>query len=98
MPALNVLSSSVDFLSISIRHLSLSLRELKMVQTAMSLDFLWPLDEKDHSLPSNTSLHWPNLEFLTLQQFQPWLPSGKNFRCMGTVYAISQLHLNSLMF
>jgi hypothetical protein len=61
------------------RDLSLSLRELKLVQVPISLDFLWPLDEKDHSLPGNTSLHWPNLEILTLKQFQPWLPSGKNF-------------------
>ncbi|RHZ66426.1 hypothetical protein CDV55_107178 [Aspergillus turcosus] len=76
MPALNVLSSNVDFLSISIRDLSLSLRELTLAQTAMSLDFLWPLDEKDHSLPANSSLHWPNLEILSLYQFQPWLPSG----------------------
>ncbi|GFG10343.1 hypothetical protein IFM5058_04880 [Aspergillus udagawae] len=77
MPALNVLSSSVDFLSISIRDISLSLRELKLVQVSLSLDFLWPLDEKGHSLAGNTSLHWPNLEILTLQQFQPWLPSGE---------------------
>ncbi|RHZ51668.1 F-box protein [Aspergillus thermomutatus] len=51
MPALNVLSSSVDFLSISIRDLSLSLRELTLDQVPLYLDFLWPLDEKDHSLP-----------------------------------------------
>lgn len=68
MPPLNVLSSSVDFLSIGIQELSLSLHELKLVQTAMSLDFLWPLDEKDHSQPANSSLHWPNLEILSLHQ------------------------------
>ncbi|KAF7166127.1 hypothetical protein CNMCM6106_002085 [Aspergillus hiratsukae] len=77
MPPLNVLSSSVDFLSIGIRALSLSLHELQLVQTAMSLDFLWPLDEKDQSLPANSSLHWPNLEILSLHLFQPWLPSGQ---------------------
>ncbi|GFF85148.1 hypothetical protein IFM53868_04389 [Aspergillus udagawae] len=77
MPALNVLSSSIDILSIRIRDLSLSLYELKLVQVPISLDFLWPLDEKDHSLLGNASLHWPNLEILTLKQFQPWLPSGE---------------------
>jgi hypothetical protein len=77
MPALDVLSSSVDMLSISVRDLSQCLRELKLVQVPISLDFLWPLDEKDHSLPANTSLHWPNLESVTLHQVQPWLPSGK---------------------
>ena len=99
MPALYVLSSSIDFLSISIRDISLSLCELKLVQVPLSLDFLWPLDEKGHSLPGNTSLYWPNLEVLTLQQFQPWLPSGKNFPsificCMDIVDAISQLPLS----
>lgn len=81
MPALNVLFSSIDLLSIRIRDLSLSLRELKLVRTPLSLDFLWPLDDKDHSLPGNASLHWPRLEILTLEQFQPWLPSGKRSSC-----------------
>ncbi|KAG2420538.1 hypothetical protein HFD88_000150 [Aspergillus terreus] len=53
------------------------LKERRQVRTPISLDFLWPLDEKDHSLPGNASLHWPRLEILTLEQFQPWLPSGE---------------------
>ncbi|EAU29364.1 predicted protein [Aspergillus terreus NIH2624] len=32
---------------------------------------------QDHSLPGNAFLHWPRLEILTLEQFQPWLPSGE---------------------
>ncbi|GFG13806.1 hypothetical protein IFM5058_06632 [Aspergillus udagawae] len=76
VPALNVLSSSVDILSIGIQELSLSLRELQLGEVPVSLDFLWPLDEEDHSLPANKSLHWPNLEILSLS-FQPFLPSGK---------------------
>ncbi|GFF53464.1 hypothetical protein IFM46972_09792 [Aspergillus udagawae] len=76
VPALNVLSSSVDVLSIRIRELSLSLRELQLGEVPVSLDFLWPLDEEDHSLPANKSLHWPNLEILSLS-FQPFLPSGE---------------------
>ncbi|EAW19664.1 uncharacterized protein NFIA_027380 [Aspergillus fischeri NRRL 181] len=77
MPPLNVLFSSVDTLSIRIRELSLSLGELELLRVPISLDFLWPLDAKDHSLPANASLHWPNLETLNLYQFQPWLPSGE---------------------
>ncbi|PKX90607.1 F-box protein [Aspergillus novofumigatus IBT 16806] len=77
MPPLNVLSSSVDTLSIRIRELSLSLHELTLLQVPISLDFLWPLDAKDHPLPANAPLHWPNLETLNLYQFQPWLPSGE---------------------
>jgi hypothetical protein len=95
VPALNVLSSSVDVLSIRIRELSLSLRELQLGEVPVSLDFLWPLDEEDHSLPANKSLHWPNLEILSLS-FQPFLPSGRNpslkypYVCMDTVGAICQ--------
>ncbi|PYI11038.1 hypothetical protein BO78DRAFT_466690 [Aspergillus sclerotiicarbonarius CBS 121057] len=75
MPALNVLSSETDDLALTIRDLSLGLRVLKLKNTALSLDFLCPVD--DYGQLTMLSLHWAHLETIELHSVPPWLPSGK---------------------
>ncbi|PWY95960.1 hypothetical protein BO94DRAFT_552770 [Aspergillus sclerotioniger CBS 115572] len=64
MPALNVLSSESDNLAMTIRNLSFGLRVLKLRCTALSMDFLCPID--DDGQPTAPSLHWPHLETIEL--------------------------------
>ncbi|KAI2829626.1 hypothetical protein CBS147321_6783 [Aspergillus niger] len=75
MPALNVLSSDTDSLATTMRDLSINLRSLKLHNTALTLDFLCPIDSDGK--PTIPDLHWPHLETIELNYVPCWLPSGK---------------------
>lgn len=76
MPALNVLPpSGMDTLSTNLQDLSFRLRELKVEQTALSLDFLCPLDS-DMKPIGDVSLYWPHLEILNFELVPRFTPSG----------------------
>ncbi|GLA63386.1 hypothetical protein AtubIFM54640_004528 [Aspergillus tubingensis] len=75
LPALNVLSSDTDSLAVTVRDLSINLRTLKLQKTALTLDFLCPID--DFGQPTLPDLHWPHLETIELNDVPRWLPSGK---------------------
>lgn len=74
MPALNVLSSDTDSLATTMRDLSINLRSLKLHNTALTLDFLCPIDSDGK--PNIPDLHWPHLETIELNYVPCWLPSG----------------------
>lgn len=74
LPALNVLSSDTDSLAMTVRDLSINLRTLKLQKTALTLDFLCPID--DFGQPTLPDLHWPHLETIELNDVPRWLPSG----------------------
>ncbi|PYI05509.1 hypothetical protein BO78DRAFT_470505 [Aspergillus sclerotiicarbonarius CBS 121057] len=77
MPAINVLSSETDTLSNNLRDLTFSLRELKLKQTALSLDWLFPLNENCEPVPNTTEYYWPHLETISLYEVPEFLPSGE---------------------
>ncbi|KNG81400.1 hypothetical protein ANOM_010509 [Aspergillus nomiae NRRL 13137] len=77
LPALTVISTETDTFSINLQNLSTVLQELRLDNTSLSPDFLWPLDESGRPLPSDGTLEWPNLRILELNDFPPFLPSGK---------------------
>ncbi|KAF7616231.1 hypothetical protein AFLA_009729 [Aspergillus flavus NRRL3357] len=77
LPALNVLSTETDTFTINLRALSTVLQELKLYNTSLSSDFLWPLDKAGRPLPNSGTLQWPNLTIIELNDVPPFLPSGK---------------------
>lgn len=80
MPALNVLPpSGEDALSTNLQALSFRLRELKVEQTALSLDFLCPLNSDLKPIGDLSSLCWPHLETLNFELVPRSTPSGMFF-------------------
>ncbi|PWY95422.1 hypothetical protein BO94DRAFT_581754 [Aspergillus sclerotioniger CBS 115572] len=76
MPAINFLSSETDTLSNNLRGLTFRLRELKLKQTVLSLDWLFPLDEFCQPAPHTTGYYCPHLENISLYGVPEYLPSG----------------------
>ncbi|PIG90223.1 hypothetical protein AARAC_003630 [Aspergillus arachidicola] len=66
LPALNVMSMETDTFTISLRDLSTALQELKLYNTSLSSDFLWPLDKTGRPVPNTGTLQWPNLTILEI--------------------------------
>ncbi|KJK68654.1 hypothetical protein P875_00075827 [Aspergillus parasiticus SU-1] len=67
LPALNVMSTETDTFTINLRVLSTVLQELKLYNTSLSSDFLWPLDKAEIDdvppfLPSGKWLALPTPE------------------------------------
>ncbi|KAJ9224825.1 hypothetical protein DTO169C6_2745 [Paecilomyces variotii] len=78
MPALNLLPpSGIDHLSINLHDLSFRLRELRIEQTALSLDFLCPLNSSLEPISDISSCIWPRLETMIFELVPRVTPSGK---------------------
>ncbi|KAJ9405758.1 hypothetical protein DTO045G8_6591 [Paecilomyces variotii] len=78
MPALNLLPpSGIDHLSINLHDLSFRLRELRIEQTALSLDFLCPLNSSLKPISDISSCIWPRLETMIFELVPRVTPSGK---------------------
>ncbi|KAL2841257.1 hypothetical protein BJY01DRAFT_257110 [Aspergillus pseudoustus] len=79
MPALSILKTETDTLATNLQIISFVLRELRLSNTALSLDFLWPLDANgEPMITSNSALyHWPYLQVLQLDAMPSILPSGQ---------------------
>ncbi|KAE8365088.1 hypothetical protein BDV27DRAFT_157283 [Aspergillus caelatus] len=71
------MSTETDAFTINLRDLSTVLQELKLYNTSLSSDFLWPLDESGRPLQNTGALQWPDLMILELNYVPPFLPSGK---------------------
>lgn len=77
MPALNLLPpSGIDHLSINLHDLSFRLRELRIEQTALSLDFLCPLNSSLEPISDISSCIWPRLETMIFELVPRVTPSG----------------------
>lgn len=86
LPALNVLSTETDTFTINLRALSTVLQELKLYNTSLSSDFLWPLDKAGRPLPNSGTLQWPNLTIIELNDVPPFLPSGMEYPLCSPPY------------
>ncbi|KAJ5827209.1 hypothetical protein N7447_003972, partial [Penicillium robsamsonii] len=71
----NVIPSGVDGVNSNLRDLSVHLQQLRLVNTAIAYDFLFPLDGKGQPETGSLHLNWPYLETLELEFVPPWLPS-----------------------
>lgn len=84
MSPLNVIPSGADSVSSNLRDLSIHLQQLKLVNTTIAYDFLFPLDGEGQPKPGSLQLNWPYLEVLELEGIPPYLPSGKKSVPPGT--------------
>lgn len=77
MPALDIIPSGVDNMSINLRHLSLHLEELKLNNTRVPYDFMFPLDATGQPELESLHLKWPRLKTLEIEFVPSSYPSGK---------------------
>ncbi|KAL5342144.1 hypothetical protein BJX70DRAFT_357063 [Aspergillus crustosus] len=77
LPGLDLLSDDTDTLTDNLRHLSMNLAYFDRNNTAVALDFLFPLDNDDHPAPQTLNLYWPFLREIDLTSFPNSLPSGE---------------------